>query len=382
MKKSIYILLLLSFALGIKAQSDENKISFSGQVVGWVTTQIENPVVVQPGGRFVPELKAKLFTGKQSYFDFEASLNVNGNLYIENFKKSDFDGKIKPYRVWTRFANENFEIRTGLQKINFGQAKMFRPLMWFDGMDIRDPLQLTDGVYGVLTKYFFDNNTNFWLWGLLGNNHRKGWEFYATEKWKPEIGGRAEIPAGNGELAFSTHFRKIEFQNPLMSSIKYENLKESRLGIDGKWDLGAGIWFENSTIISQKNDFHVPRFQEMLNVGVDYTFNIGKGLGFTTEYLFFQVGNKFFTEGLKMHLVGSMLTYPLNITDNISAIFFTIPGEKLYFNYVSWNKTLDNWSFYLIAYVNPEVSSFLNLSMTEKNLFAGKGFQFMCSYNF
>lgn len=382
MKKTVFILLMLILVYGTNAQTDNNEFSVGGQLVGWVTTQFENPLLVQPGGRFVPELKAKLFTGEQSYFDFEASLNINGNVTIEDFKNTEFDGKIKPYRVWARYANENFEIRAGLQKINFGQAKMFRPLMWFDGMDVRDPLQLTDGVYGVLGKYFFENNANIWLWGLLGNNRRKGWEIYATEKWKPEIGGRVEIPAGKGELALSSHFRSIEFQNPVLSSIKIENLNESRFGIDGKWDLGAGLWFESSTTITQKNDFLIPRFQEMLNVGVDYTFLLGNGLGVTAEYLFFQVGNRFLTDGLKMHLAGAILNYPLSITDNFSAILFAVPGQKLFFNYVSWNKTLDNWSFYVMAYINPQVSGFINLSMTDKNLFAGKGVQLMCSYNF
>ncbi len=382
MKKTVFILLMLILVYGTNAQTDNNEFSVGGQLVGWVTTQFENPLLVQPGGRFVPELKAKLFTGEQSYFNFEASLNINGNVTIEDFKNTEFDGKIKPYRVWARYANENFEIRAGLQKINFGQAKMFRPLMWFDGMDVRDPLQLTDGVYGVLGKYFFENNANIWMWGLLGNNRRKGWEIYATEKWKPEIGGRVEIPAGKGELALSSHFRSIEFQNPVLSSIKIENLNESRFGIDGKWDLGAGLWFESSTTITQKNDFLIPRFQEMLNVGVDYTFLLGNGLGVTAEYLFFQVGNRFLTDGLKMHLAGAILNYPLSITDNFSAILFAVPGQKLFFNYVSWNKTLDNWSFYVMAYINPQVSGFINLSMTDKNLFAGKGVQLMCSYNF
>ncbi len=340
MKKTVFILLMLILVYGTNAQTDNNEFSVGGQLVGWVTTQFENPLLVQPGGRFVPELKAKLFTGEQSYFNFEASLNINGNVTIEDFKNTEFDGKIKPYRVWARYANENFEIRAGLQKINFGQAKMFRPLMWFDGMDVRDPLQLTDGVYGVLGKYFFENNANIWMWGLLGNNRRKGWEIYATEKWKPEIGGRVEIPAGKGELALSSHFRSIEFQNPVLSSIKIENLNESRIGIDGKWDLGAGLWFESSTTITQKNDFLIPRFQEMLNVGVDYTFLLGNGLGVTAEYLFFQVGNRFLTDGLKMHLAGAILNYPLSITDNISAILFACPARNSFLIMLAGTKHL------------------------------------------
>jgi len=53
-----------------------------------------------------------------------------------------------------------------LQKINFGSATLFRLLMWFDRIDPRDPLKLTDGVYGLLLRYYFHNNTNIWLWGL------------------------------------------------------------------------------------------------------------------------------------------------------------------------------------------------------------------------
>lgn len=386
-KTEINILAILSvFALvnclSLNAQPVGKTFNIGGQVAGWVTAQFENPFILQPGGRFVPEVKAKIFTGEQSYFDFEASLNINGNTTIENFEKTVFDGKIKPYRVWTRFANEKFEIRGGLQKINFGQARMFRPLMWFDGMDIRDPLQLTDGVWGLLGKYFFENNANIWLWALTGNNKPKGWEFYATEKWKPEIGGRTEIPAGNGELAFSSHFRTIEFQNPYLSSIKNENLSESRFGIDGKWDLGAGFWFENSTTITKKNDFQIPRFQKMINVGVDYTFPLGNGLGVTAEYLFFQVGNRFLTDGLKMHLVGTMFTYPTSISDNLAAMLFYLPGKNLLFNYASWSRTYDNWSIYLIGFLNPHDVQMLNFGQNSRNLFAGKGMQAMVSYNF
>lgn len=37
---------------------------------------------------------------------------------------------------------------------------------------MREPSQLTDGVYGVLVKYYFQNNANLWAWGLIGNKNR------------------------------------------------------------------------------------------------------------------------------------------------------------------------------------------------------------------
>ena len=65
------------------------------------------------------------------------------------------DFRFKPYRLWLRYSTSHLEIRAGLQKINFGSSNILRPLMWFDKMDFRDPLMLTDGVYALLGRYYF-----------------------------------------------------------------------------------------------------------------------------------------------------------------------------------------------------------------------------------
>jgi hypothetical protein len=185
-------------------------------------------------------------------------------------------------------------MRAGLQKINFGQAKMFRPLMWFDAMDIRDPLQLTEGVYGLLGRYYFENNSNIWLWCLLGNQQQaKGWEIKKSRirKMDPRMGR----PPGNfrpagGEIALSSHYRSLRKEVSL-SGTDYPG--EFRWGLDGKWDLGPGLWFEASSCISSSKTLSIPRFQDMLNLGMDYTFPLGNGLGFTLEYLYYHSGSKF-----------------------------------------------------------------------------------------
>lgn len=233
--KRIYGWLILSaFYVLCFSQSDVQKsLRFNGQVVGWATVQIDNPVFWQPGARFVPSLTWKQSITSNTTFDAEASLNIYGNADFRNFKTDTLNRQIKPYRVWLRYSNQNFELRAGLQKINFGQARMFRPLMWFDGMDVRDPLQLTDGVYGLLAKYFFENNANIWAWGLLANENRKGWELFGSEKWKPELGGRVELPLLNGEIALSTHHRKVKAINLLSSQLNnFQLLNESRFGLD------------------------------------------------------------------------------------------------------------------------------------------------------
>jgi hypothetical protein len=73
---------------------------------------------------------------------------------MKDFNSFSSNGDIKPYRLWARYSTSQLEIRAGLQKINFGSANILRPLMWFDQMDPRDPLQLTDGVWGILGRYY------------------------------------------------------------------------------------------------------------------------------------------------------------------------------------------------------------------------------------
>ena len=361
----------------LMAQNDSTKITFNGQITAWGVGQFSSPMPIQLGARFVPTL-----LGNFSKFNFEASLNINGTANFTGLNYDTIMGQFKPYRIWARYSGKNWELRGGLQKINFGSAKLFRPLMWFDGMDVRDPLQLTDGVYGVLAKYYFENNANLWAWGLIGNKNRKGWEFFGTEQWKPEVGGRVELPLATGEIALSTNYRKVHAINLVSSRWNdYSLLNESRIGLDGKWDVGVGLWFESSTTITQQNNIMVPRFQDMWNVGMDYTLPVGSGLGVTVEYLRYHGGNKFFVEGNLVNLIGTMFNYPLSILDNVSAMVFYVPGAKLMYNYVSWSRMYDNWSLYAIGFWNPTTP--LSISPTQgSNLFAGKGVQLMVNYNF
>lgn len=376
LKTKITFVLLLNVCF-LMAQNDSTKITFNGQITAWGVGQFSSPMPIQLGARFVPTL-----LGNFSKIDFEASLNINGTANFTGLSYDTVMGQFKPYRIWARYSGKNWELRGGLQKINFGSAKLFRPLMWFDGMDVRDPLQLTDGVYGVLAKYFFENNSNLWAWGLIGNKNRKGWEFFGTEQWKPEVGGRIELPMATGEIALSTNYRKVHAINWASSRWNdFRLLNESRIGLDGKWDVGVGLWFESSTTITQQNNIMVSRFQDMWNVGMDYTLPVGSGLGITVEYLRYHAGNKFFVEGNSVNLIGTMFNYPLSILDNVSAMIFYVPGANLMYNYVSWSRMYDNWSLYAIGFWNPTTP--LSISPTQgSNLFAGKGVQLMVNYNF
>ena len=67
---------------------------------------------------------------------------------------------ISPYRIWVRYQIKNWEFRLGLQKIDFGSAQLLRPIQWFNQIDPRDPLGLTNGVNGLLVRRYFKNNSN------------------------------------------------------------------------------------------------------------------------------------------------------------------------------------------------------------------------------
>jgi len=376
--KRIILFLFLAIVFVLKAEkTDSTHIAFNGQVMAWGITQFENSFPWQVAGRFVPTLLGNITLAPQSKLDFEASLNINGSVNFTGLQYDSIMGQFKPYRVWARYSGKNWEVRAGLQKINFGSAKLFRPLMWFDGMDVRDPLQLTDGVYGALGRYYFQNNANIWLWTLIGNKNKKGYELFGSAQWKPEIGGRYQMPAGSGQIALSTNYRKVQMPN----LTSFDLLNEGRIGLDGKWDVGIGLWFESSVTVTQKSALMPYPVQDAWNVGADYTFGIGNGLGMTVEYFRYHLGQQFLTNGKTVNVIGTMFTYPVSMLDNLSAMFFYIPNSNLTYNYFSWIRTYDNWSIYAIGFWNPNVP--LAISQTQgKNMFSGKGIQLMVNYNF
>ena len=71
----------------------------------------------------------------QGLLDFEWAYQ----LQIDYSGDSLYNTIVKPYRLWSRYSNENLEARFGLQKIIFGPTQILRPLSWFDTFDVKDP---------------------------------------------------------------------------------------------------------------------------------------------------------------------------------------------------------------------------------------------------
>ncbi len=367
-------LLLLLPALRLNGQT----LEFSGQAIGWTTLNPADPFQAQAGLRYIPELSFSFPSGKYTLEgEFSANLWASG---IYNGDSIVLDEELSPYRMWVKFSGEQFELRAGLQKINFGSAQMFRPLMWFDRIDPRDPLQLTDGVYGLLGRYYFLNNANIWAWALYGENKIKGWEFVPSKKNSIEYGGRVQLPLYTGEIAASYHHRTADPGPVLPDSITLgESSPENRIGFDLKLDLAVGLWAE---VALSKQDFsYTPLdYKSLVNAGMDYTFGLGNGLNMMVEGFGYLQGRTAFAkdEALAFGLLSA--SYPLNIIHNLSAMLFYDFSNKNLYRFINWSVAYDKWSFYLMGFWNPETYSLYNVD-PRTSLYGGWGFQLMAVFN-
>lgn len=419
----ISMVLLLGCFTDIYAQSDtsaqsytkeqskyqnksHNSLTYKGLFSAYTHYNPTNQFQWWNGARYIPHInfettiernsetnhtQSKLLPNRRLLLDFEASANIYGNLGLEDFQQISTDGKIKPYRAWARISGTQFEVRAGLQKINFGSAKMLRPLMWFDQMDPRDPIQLTDGVWGVLGRYYFLNNSNIWLWALHGNKELKGWENIKTHNSTPEIGGRIQHPAGRGEIAISYHYRKIdgtiiakidgaiEISDLQNTTDIPEKIPEHRFGIDAKFDWIIGLWMEGSWTTIREN-IGTGTNQHLLNVGADYTFGIGNGLTVTYEHLLASFDRKAFKFRETTSFSALSASYPLSLLDQLTTIcYFDWDNRSPYF-FINWQRQFNKLTFNLIGYSNPKEYRMPSQNQAM-NLFAGNGIQLMLIYN-
>ena len=354
---------------------------FHGQASGWVVGSSQVSTIADGGLRYLPDFIAGQNVADDVSANVELSLNTIGSAMIATNEHPSFDDNLKLYRAWFRIGTDRFETRIGLQKISFGPAMLFRPLMWFDRIDPRDPLQLTDGVYGLLSRYTFQDNTNIWLWGLYGNNDTKGWELAPTEKGTVEFGGRMQSSLWDGELGVTYHHRRADIQQmtALIPSTTYSNSPEDRVGLDGKWDVGIGVWFEASV---SRFDIDLPQLsvQRLWTVGADYTIGVGNGLYVAVEHFRMERPTEIFASSTGTGFSGLSMSYPIGILDQVSGIIYRDWNNERWYRIVTWQRKYDNWSFYLMGFWDPETIQ-IYPGQGGTNSFAGKGVQLMAVFN-
>lgn len=375
------------FAQAMSAPIHKNRLKWvfrdtlmlSGQFSSWGLYNQGNDEPLFSGARYIPKLNYSILHKDNRQIDFEGSANILGTMGIEPFDKISRYGSIQPYRLWARYAGNQLEIRVGLQKINFGSATLLRPLMWFDQMDPRDPLQLTNGVWGALGRYYFLNNSNIWLWCLYGNKKNRTWDADQTNGQYPEFGGRFQSPVPKGEVALSFHHRVTSVHDIVVTDNNCPAVDENRIGLDGKWDLGVGLWFEG-TYMNKSTEVGEYTNMEIVNVGMDNTFAIGNGLNVVFEQLLLSFDHKPFSFSNPVSYSGLLLSYPISLIDNLSIISYFDWTSKSAYNFVNLKRQFNKLSIYFMAFWNPKNYQ-LPQQLNSGNYYSGRGIQLMLVFN-
>jgi hypothetical protein len=341
---------------------------FSGELVGYFTfsRNDSNATFISWAARYLPSYHMEIATYRASQVDLELAGDLYGALRNETTDREEVNLKFQPYRFWLRYSTPRFESRLGLQKITFGSARLFRPLMWFDRLDPRDPLQLTAGVNALRLRYGFANNTGLWGWILYGNRKTKGWERLPSRTGSVEAGGRFQFPVSRGEIAVTFHRRTVGKVINMTSTGELEttgSVIEHRIALDGVWDVGPGLWFEAAlTRAPHENVFS--NWNTFLTVGSDYTFSLGNGLTLSGEHFHFTTGDYPFDRSTAVDLSGIMVTYPLGFLDQLLGFWIYHWDSNWSYQYVGWQRTYDRWIIYVSGFwstrslaINPALRS-------------------------
>jgi|WetSurSiteA1Bulk_404760.scaffolds.fasta_scaffold01104_5 hypothetical protein len=378
--KRILIFALLPFVLCVSqpVTAQKTSISFENQISTWIGMNYTDQVYWQAGARYIPTLSPALNLGTKSKIDAELALNAYGNLLFTEAKYDSANYDFKPYRLWLRYSASNLEIRAGLQRITFGSASILRPLMWFDNIDYRDPLQLTEGVYSLLGRYYFNNNANIWLWTLYGNKNKKGWEVVPSVYKIPEFGGRLQMPVPKGELGLSYHHRIADYSelyagNPLITETDFS---EQLIGLDGKWDIGPGLWFEGVLKLNDKDNQLLNRWETYFTLGIDYTFALGNGLNVMSEFFHYSNQMEEEQQRITQNFSALSLNYSLFLSHSISFLVYYNWDTEDWYRLLNLQLKYDYISLNVMAFWNPDKLTIF-AGDGDSNTFAGKGFQLM-----
>ena len=343
--KSIALLLVLSITL-IFGQSSSLNLQWKGQASLIHASSFEESFDESPTTmRYIPQLRLDYQSSSSTRLGFDAAVD------LYNFSRGDslvkLDGDL--YRFTLRFDTPKTQLRVGLQKINFGPARMLRVLQWFDQLDPRDPLALSPGVWSVMGRYYFENGAIIRLWSMADapDPQRDTWGI--ADEWPWDIGGRLEYPIPAGTLGLTLH--KLD-----VGETEYFN--ESRAALDVRLDALVGLWSE---LMFSRTDFDFADANNSLTAmaGVDYTFGIGNGLYVALESLTSHFGNV----GEDMPWVAGstalMGSYTLGLADGLTAYLYGInlPDiETQYIPMLGWQHTSGNWLYYIALYDMPKLA--------------------------
>lgn len=355
---TIPLLLLCSSAKGGDADF-RGQLSLLGR-----ETRLSETWQTNVTGLYFPELTYTHNLSDDAFVDIEGSCLASSTT---DFTRGE--STLKLYRLKGRYADTQTEIRLGLQTFNFGPAKILRSLMWFDRVDPRDPLKMTDGIYGLRIKHTWADNSEIWLWGLYGNTQTKGYEVFPTARQRPEFGARVQLPVLRGEVGATANFRRVE-----AGPFEYQ---EDRYGLDGRWDVEVGIWFEAS--VQQNRTALLPeRWNSMTTFGMDYT--LGFGLLITAEHMASLASQAFLGGDQHAQISAVSFSYPVSVLDNVAAFVYYSWESRSVYQFYQWQRTYDAFLFSVSVFHFPATGAAI-LGQNTNVPSSGYGVQLMAVYN-
>ncbi|MFH1453132.1 MAG: hypothetical protein ABIH00_04035 [Armatimonadota bacterium] len=370
MRKKAYIILYFAvFVFLLIAACSADTFEQKGLFTSWFTYGDTK----QCGFKFIPEAVLTHPLTEKSNLDIDIAIKADYKYDLEKIETFSESSYAKLYRGWARYSTDQLELRAGLQKINFGPAQLLRSLRWFDQLDPRDPLHLTDGVNAVLGRYYFINNANIWLWGLYGNKGIMGLEVFETNKKSLEPGGRWQFPVPKGEMGISYNRRYIDHTdwNKKMSAVITNGL-ENKYGLDGYWDIGIGCWFE-ACAAKQDINPNLAVWDRYLTVGADYTFDIGPGVHILAEHFTKSTGYGFYDQTDQLQYSAVKVDFSLNMLDSVNLITYYDHFSKTAYPFFGFQRLYDDWQINVNAF---------NSTIGASSGYLGKGVQLMVTYNY
>jgi len=303
---------------------------WSGNITG--LGQVNSDGLAYSGLLWIPRLAGTIHPSSKLDFALSASVLAHRQGHQDFYSGWKMTGE--PYRAWIRWSDSLSEIRFGLQRLAFGPARMLRAQQWFDQLQPQDPLRFTQGVWALRYSRYSLSNRVLQLWLVQGENELRGNDILKSTDGKLETGGRFESPLLTGEMGISFHRREIEHFR--------EKEQELRLGLDGFWDLGPGLWFELTSRYTDLNNSRI-HWISTLMVGGDYTVPWGNGVTITLEHLENRLGPKLSVSEEIQNVSALGWSTALNFMDQLAGYSYYTWDTDLDLHSLFWQRTLDHW---------------------------------------
>ncbi|MBC8375077.1 MAG: hypothetical protein H8E26_03460 [FCB group bacterium] len=358
----LLILLSLSFVF---AEDNTVNVQWKGQASVIHASSFAGPFDESPTTmRYIPQLRLDYQASSSNRLGFDAAVDVYN--YSLGDSLVDMDGDL--YRFTLRYDTPKTQVRVGLQKINFGPARMLRVLQWFDELDPRDPLALSPGVWAAMGRYYFENGANIRLWTMADapDQHRSYWG--DTESWPWDVGGRLEYPIPAGTLGLTLHSLDVS---------KAGVVKENRIAGDIRVDAMVGLWSE--MMFARVEDPTWERDVLSVMAGMDYTFSLGNGLYTALEIATTYQGGTGDDMPWQVRTTALTGNYTLGLSDGLTFYLYIIDFpilESQSIPMLGWQHTSGNWLFYLALYDMPEFTFGSGMSLPS-----GTGLQLNIAFN-